>query len=36
MRVEVLGLSHFNFGSIIYFGEAELPLSLLAEAPVHN
>ena len=36
LRVEVLGLSHFNFGSIIYFCEAELPLSLLAEAPVHN
>ena len=34
--VEVLVLSHLNFGSIIYFCETEHPLSLLAEAPVHN
>ena len=31
LRVEVLGLSHLNFGSVIYFCEAEHPLSLLAE-----
>ena len=30
LRVEVLGQSHLNFGSIIYFCEAEHPLSLLA------
>ena len=36
LRVEVLGLLHLNFGSIIYFCEAEHPLGLLAEAPVHN
>ena len=36
LRVEVLGLSNLNFGSIIYFCEAEHPLGLLAEAPGHN
>ena len=36
LRVEVLGLSHLNFGTIIYFCEAEHPLGLLTEAPVHN
>ena len=33
LKVEVLGLSYLNFGSIIYFCEAEHPLSLSAEAP---
>ena len=33
VRVEVLGLLRLGFGSIIYFCEAEHPLSLLAETP---